>query len=137
MRKFLVSLAIAFFISSGVASACPSNSVASAPIFAPLPRFSSTYYCAASPAPQSIGDLSYAGWAKHVRVCTRMCSYAPLSPSDPNSPLIETSCGPGYHDSAYYVEPPQPPAGYAAVHLKNPSCNDLAPPKAAETPHPI
>lgn len=137
MRKFLVSLAIAIIVSTGTAYACPPNSTSSsAAVFSPLPRFGAAYYCAASPAPQSVGDLSYAGWAKHVQVCTRMCSYQPLSPNDPNSPLIETSCGPGYHDASYYVEPPAAPTGFAAIKLKNPSCSDLAPPKAASTPRP-
>lgn len=82
MRKFLGILAIAFLICGGKAYACPPNSNGSARIFSPLPRFSMTYYCAASPAPQSVGDLSYAGWARHVQVCTRMCSYAALVPDD-------------------------------------------------------
>lgn len=137
MRKFLGSLAVAIFVCTGNAYACPQvTSASTAPVFPALPRWSPTYYCAASPAPQTIGDLSYAGWAKHVQVCTRMCSYQQLSPGDPNSMLIETSCGPGYHDASYYVEPPQPPAGYAALKLKNPSCSELAPPRAAATPHP-
>jgi hypothetical protein len=137
MRKFLDILAIAFLIGGGTAYACPPNSAASSvKIFAPLPRQAGVYYCSTSPAPQSVGDLSYAGWARHVQVCTHWCSYEPMAPGVADSPLIETSCGPGYHDESYYVDPPQPPAGYTAINLKNPSCNALAPPKAASTPQP-
>lgn len=137
MRKFLGCLAIVMFVCTGSAYACPQvSSASSPPIFATLPRWSPAYYCASSPAPQTIGDLSYAGWAKHVQVCTRMCSYEQLSPGDPNSMLIETNCGPGYHAATFYVEPPAPPAGYAALTLKNPSCGGLTPPKAGTPPTP-
>lgn len=137
MRKFLGFLTIAILITGGTAHACPPLSpTTSAPVFAPLPPWSPMYYCAASQAPQSIGDLTYAGWAKHVQVCSRTCSYAPISPSDPSSPLIEVECGPGYHPASYFVDPPQPPSGKAAISLKSATCNDLAPPKAAATPVP-
>lgn len=137
MRKFLGFLAIAIVITGGTAYACPQgSSTASAPVFNPLPAWSPMYYCAASQAPQTIGDLTYPGWAKHVQVCSRTCSYEPIAPSDPNSPLIEVNCGPGYHAATYFVDPPQPPAGHPALTLKTATCSDLAPPKAAATPIP-
>jgi hypothetical protein len=64
------------------------------------------YYCAASPAALSVGDLSPNEWAKRVQVCTTNCSYEPMSPGDQHSMLIPTSCGTGYHPTTYYVEAP-------------------------------
>jgi hypothetical protein len=138
MTRFFGALAIVMLISGGIApAAClPSSTAANVPSFPVLPPGSIMYYCAASQAPQNIGDLTYAGWAKHVQVCTTQCSYELASPSDPYSPLIATRCGPGWHAATYLVEPPPAPAKSVAVQLKTTTCSGLVPSKAPPQPAP-
>lgn len=135
MTKLLGLLAIMIVGSSGIASACPPLSTAAVPDFAPLPLGSSMYYCSASAQPQTVGDLAYADWAKHVQVCTTNCAYEAIAPGDPHSALIPVSCGAGRHAALFYVEPPTSTPG-KALKLTNPSCNNLAPSKAPPQPAP-
>lgn len=129
MTKFLGLLLTTMIGLSGVASACPPLPNASVPDFAPIPLGSSVYYCSASAQPQTVGDLAYADWARHVQVCTTNCAYEPIVPGDPHSTLIPTACGAGRYAALYYVEPPTGTPG-KKLRLTNPSCNNLAPSKA-------
>lgn len=142
MRLFSILLAILFSSAPAISNAaCTKAAAPSLPQFAPLMLTSAggvqPYYCAASPAALSVGDLSPTEWAKRVQVCTTNCSYEAASPADPRSPLITAGCGPGWHDTRYYVEMPNfhKQGGNSLVD----SCvsNNLVPPKgAAPSPRP-
>ena len=95
-----------------------------------------SYYCSASPAIQTVGDLTPADWAKHVQVCTTNCFYEPVSPGDAQSRLMPVGCGPGWHNPVYLVEPPRPTVTVKTGLVD--SCKGLVPSKAADpapTPH--
>jgi hypothetical protein len=142
MRLFSILLAILFSAAPALANAaCTKASAPSLPQFAPLVLRAGggiqPYYCAASPAALSVGDLSPAEWGKRVQVCTTNCSYEAMSPMDPRSALFATSCGPGWHDTQYYVELPRFPKQSGSALVDSCVSNSLVPPKgAAPSPPP-
>jgi hypothetical protein len=135
MSRFLGSFALLISLSWGLAGACPFTPSASGNLPV-LGVGSPLYYCAnntgllGSQEPPKIGDLSPAGWASHVQICNKDCSYAPIVPTDPQSDLMPVSCGGGFHDTQYYVEPPPMPKGVTAIKIANPGCTGTAPSKA-------
>jgi hypothetical protein len=144
MRLLSMFLALSFLATPALAHAScnppPSGSIAQLP---PLMGAGGgiggegaiqPYYCAASPAALSVGDLSPNEWAKHVQVCTTNCSYEPLSPNDQHSMLIATACGAGYHPTTYYVEPPRFSA--QSTKLFKSCLNDGTPPSKGAPPAP-
>ena len=111
MRRSALLLAVVLCALPAVASAAASCTKPESISFATLPRVFSgggmqAYYCAASPYPTTVGDLSPLEWAKHVQVCTTNCSYERMSPTDPRSMLVATECGPGMHAVSFLVDPP-------------------------------
>ena len=57
---------------------------------------STTYLCsnaAYTDTPPTLGDLSPQGAALNAQLCDSHCSYHPLFPDDPNSPLLPSACG--------------------------------------------
>jgi hypothetical protein len=142
MRLLSIFLAILFSAAPSIAqAACTKASAPSLPQFAPLALRPGggiqPYYCAASPAVLSVGDLSPVEWGKRVQVCTTNCSYQPMSPTDPRSALIATSCGPGWHGTQYYVDLPRWPKQSGTGLVDSCVSNSLLPPKgAAPSPSP-
>lgn len=135
MRLLSFFLAILFSAAPIIANAsCSKATPPSTPQFAPLGLRAGggiqPYYCAASPAALSVGDLSPAEWGKRVQVCTTNCSYEPMSPTDPRSTLIATSCGSGWHDTQYYVEVPKFQQSRTSL-VDSCVSNALSPPKGA------
>jgi hypothetical protein len=135
MRLFCLTLAILFTANVGVAgAACTKAPAVSIQQFAPLSPAGGSiqpYYCAASPAALSVGDLSPSEWLKRVQVCTTNCTYQPANPSDPRSTLMSMGCGPGYHSIAYYVDPPRQPVRTATSISDSCVSNGLVPSKGA------
>jgi hypothetical protein len=137
MRLFSILLAILFSAAPAIAQAsCTKASPPSLPQFAPLVLRPGgggiqPYYCAASPAAMSVGDLSPSEWAKRVQVCTTNCTYEPMSPTDPRSMLIATSCGGGYHTTEYYVDLPKFSKQGSTGLVDSCIGNSLMPPKGA------
>jgi hypothetical protein len=138
MSRFFGCFALLISLSWGVAGACGKLANSS-----PLPVLvpgGALYYCANNagmldnPPPPKLGDLSQTGWANNVQICNRNCSYAPIVPTDPGSELMPVSCGGGFHDEQYYVEPPPAPKGVTAIRIENPSCTGIAPSKAPPPP---
>jgi hypothetical protein len=145
MRLFSIFLAILVSAIPAVANA----SCTKAPPAPSLPQFAplmlrpggaiQPYYCAASPAALSVGDLSPSEWGKRVQVCTTNCTYEPMSPTDPRSALIATSCGSGYHDTQYYVQMPNWSKQASNSLVDSCLSNSLQPSKGAApspSPHP-
>lgn len=128
MKKFLGVLGFLVLLNWATAAACPPASTSYSAVSLPaLPYGGDMYYCAVSAAPTTIGDLTAAGWAKNVQICSRTCSYERMDPSDPHSLLIPGNCGPGLHDMTYYVQPPAGHPGRATMQLTDPSCKASAP----------
>jgi hypothetical protein len=89
------------------------------------------YYCMPGAQSSRIGDLSPMEWAKQVQICNSNCSYEALSP-DPHAMLVPTSCGPGWHDTQYEVQPPpRPRSGPGSISFKTPACKSLMPSKGS------
>jgi hypothetical protein len=142
MRLLSIFLAILFSAAPAIANAsCTKAAAPSLPQFAPLTlRVGGgiqPYYCAASPAAVTVGDLTPIEWGKRVQVCTTNCSYQAISPTDPRSPLISTGCGPGYHSTEYYVELPNFSKQGSNALVDSCLSNSLVPAKgAAPAPSP-
>lgn len=138
MRLFAITLAILFTANVGVAGAACTNAPAvSIQQFPPLTGHGiQSYYCAASPAAVTVGDLSPSDFLKRVQVCTTACTYQPANPMDPRSTLMAMGCGPGYHSADYYVDAPRVKA--ATANSMSSSCvsNSLLPPKGGTAPSP-
>lgn len=147
MRQFSTILAILFLVNANAgtaAAACTKAQAVTIQQFPPLMGGSNSiqpYYCAASPAALSVGDLSPTEWAKRVQVCTTNCSYEPISPTDPRSTLIATSCTPGgQHSTQYYVDVPKFSSNGSNSLVDSCQSNALLPSKGAApqaTPRPI
>jgi hypothetical protein len=140
MGKFLAVIGMLVVTSTGIAAACPTAAAkTSIPSLPPLMMGGAAggagqpYYCMASTNPTTLGDLSPSEWAKRVQICTTNCSYMPISPSDPKSTLVATSCGPGWHDTTYLVDPPRAPKT-ATLNVVDTRCNAMQPSKGAPPP---
>lgn len=95
------------------------------------------YYCMPpQTGPGTIGDLTPEEFGKYVQICNTNCSYEPMSPTDPHTLLIPTTCGPGGHDTQFLVEPPAAPRNTLRLHLVDDSCKGLMPSKAPPPPEP-
>lgn len=130
MRKFSIVLAFLLCATQTAAhAACATPPPMGIPQMPPIvPGIGvQSYYCAASPAVSTVGDLTPAEWVKHVQICTTNCSYEPIVPGDPQSRLWPVGCGPGWHGTAYLVEPPR--TAVVKTGLVD-SCKGLVPPKA-------
>ena len=138
MRTFPIVLAVLLCASQTAAqAACATPAPIAIPQLPPLMPGNGiqSYYCAASPAASTVSDLTPSEWAKHVQVCTTNCSYEPVVPGDPQSPLIPAGCGRGWHSTAYLVEPPRRETAMRTGLVD--SCKGLVPSKApAPAPSP-
>jgi hypothetical protein len=143
MAKFLAIVGIFVWTSGGVALACPVATQSSPPALAPLLVAGGIggqlYYCMPAGAPSNVGDLSPNEWGKQVQICNTSCSYEPMIPNDAHSLLVPTTCGPGWHDIQYQVQPPpaskaQP--GTLRLKMVTSACKNVPPPKGPAPPAP-
>lgn len=110
MRTFPIVLAVLLCASQTAAqAACATPAPIVIAQFPPLMPGGGiqSYYCAASPAVSTVSGVTPAEWAKRAQVCTTNCSYEPIVPGDPQSRLMPVGCGPGWHSTAYLIEPPR------------------------------
>lgn len=133
MKNFFAALAALILLSATGAIACPTLPARN--VVPLLPLATGMYYCATPGGPETIGDLSPDQWLKHVQVCSTNCDYEPMMPGDPHTVLVATTCGAGYHQPLYIVEPP-PAKPVATLRIVDPACKALPPSKAPPPPSP-